>query len=615
MHAVNHSLLLAWSLQAQAVRYVVWIGLVALTCYLLVLARTQWGQSNPLRKCIVLSLLAHLLVGIYATTVQIVTAGPRGGGATSIVLVDSDGEAVEGPPEGTADEAPSQDDPAAPPQPADSEQTPPANPPAQKEDPATAPAAAKEITAVASASPASIPPAPPTPAASAGPGSSGDKTAATVDVPPPDALPAEAADPEPPPVKRADLVPVSSGSSPTATKPSAPSTAAAPGAELAPLNAAAKAEELAAAERHLPQIYADRMARDHVRVAEEHGGSEETEAAVGAALKFLVANQSPDGRWSCRALGGGHLTSQDGHNRQGAGSQADTGITGLCLLSLLAAGHTHLQGAYDEPVRRGLEFLLRSQAADGNLAGRATLFERMYCHGMAAFALSEAYAMTSDERLQPAVRAAVHYTLSSQDRATGGWRYQPHDPGDMSQFGWQAMALKSAALGSIAMPNDSRDLMRRFLKSVATGRQGGLAGYRPGHPASRPMTAEHLVCLQFMGLEPDDPVAREAGDYLLSELPGQGEPNVYYWYYGTLGMYQLQGDYWRRWNAALQAQLLATQRRDAKRAGSWDPDSVWGAYGGRAYSTALSTLCLEVYYRFLPLYVAHGGQKPTPERQ
>ncbi|MBV8610505.1 MAG: hypothetical protein JO034_24010, partial [Singulisphaera sp.] len=31
-------------------------------------------------------------------------------------------------------------------------------------------------------------------------------------------------------------------------------------------------------------------------------------------------------------------------------------------------------------------------------------------------------------------------------------------------------------------------------------------------------------------------------------------------------------------------------------------DSMYGAMGGRIYSTALATLTLEVYYRFLRLY-------------
>jgi hypothetical protein len=47
---------------------------------------------------------------------------------------------------------------------------------------------------------------------------------------------------------------------------------------------------------------------------------------------------------------------------------------------------------------------------------------------------------------------------------------------------------------------------------------------------------------------------------------------------------------------------VADQRTDGDFAGSWNPRSPWGDYGGRVFSTAVSTLCLEVYYRFLPLY-------------
>ena len=77
-------------------------------------------------------------------------------------------------------------------------------------------------------------------------------------------------------------------------------------------------------------------------------------------------------------------------------------------------------------------------------------------------------------------------------------------------------------------------------------------------------------------------------------------------------MFQRQGDDWQAWNAALQRQLLHSQRFDGERRGSWDPDPLWGGYGGRVYSTAMAALCLEVYYRYLPLY---GGKADAKEER
>ena len=127
---------------------------------------------------------------------------------------------------------------------------------------------------------------------------------------------------------------------------------------------------------------------------------------------------------------------------------------------------------------------MQTQAADGNLGGHAATFEFMYCHGMAACALSEAYGMTHDARLREPVRRAVDYTLRAQDPVGGGWRYKPGDAGDTSQLGWQMMTLKSAELAGIPIPErnpaGSRPLSAERL--VGQIRRPG----RPIAPASCP---------------------------------------------------------------------------------------------------------------------------------
>ncbi len=351
----------------------------------------------------------------------------------------------------------------------------------------------------------------------------------------------------------------------------------------------------------LPEAYRLRRIPQRQELAVSLGGSAKAAAAVEASLAWLAAEQEQDGRWDSNRWGAGIEHKVAGHDREGAGTEADTGITGLAILAFLANGQTHLEGKYRKNVQRGLEYLLRSQAADGNLAGPARLYARMYCHGMASLALSEALALTGDVRIRPYVERAVSFTVKAQHPTTGGWRYQPGDQGDMSQFGWQVMALKSASLAGIPIGQETREGMLHFLQRCEHGIQGGMAGYKPGAPPSRSMTAEALVCRYFLDLAPSDALVHEATEFLMGELPQPGQPNLYYWYYGTLALFQVQGEPWQQWNAAMQRQLLQKQRTDGHLAGSWDPDTIWGAYGGRVYSTAMATLCLEVYYRYLPL--------------
>ena len=682
--------------------WVLWAGLIAITILLVLLMRTRWGQAQPLRKCVVLSLLVHVLLACYATTVQIVQtsfqqdepalriasiegfdeqpgsrqnqsdaalrpwdvfAASAAEALTEQMPLDSP-EMADAPLDQqiqrpTADNPPktspidlSADSSTTVPQPAvptsDNSGASQHTPVAATEAPGLA--VRKKQSTVRMPAPAGPKPSRLTiddtpsikrpPSASTDTPRTGSETGATSpelaekpNVPDPvnslaglDDRPTAATSKDETRAERAAMVP-SSVESGTNTAPSDADNGSEKQPDVSqlaesnrrplpsealsldnPLDALVPVRRNASQEQ-MPELYESRTAPNKVPLAAQRGGGADTEAAVRAALEWLAANQSDDGRWDASRLEAGREGRVAQRNRRGAGARADTAITGLALLTFLGAGHTHLEGPYRSHVARGLEFLLRSQGPDGSLGGEAARFAFMYAHGMATLAISEAFAMTHDRRLEPALRKALRYTLSAQHPSTGGWRYRPGDLGDTSQLGWQLMALRSAELAGIPIPENCRAGVNRFLRSVSAGQRGGFASYRPGERISRTMTAEALVCRLFLGLDPTDPSATEAAEFLLSELPGRGKDNLYYWYYGTLAMYHLGGDYWQRWNEALKQTLLDRQRRDADLAGSWDPDTLWGPHGGRVYTTALATLCLEVYYRYLPLYAEAPTQR------
>ena len=100
---------------------------------------------------------------------------------------------------------------------------------------------------------------------------------------------------------------------------------------------------------------------------------------------------------------------------------------------------------------------------------------------------------------------------------------------------------------------------------------------------------------------------QESIAYLLENLPawsrgGRSTVHLYYWYYATLALQLSGAPEFETWNKALKATLLEGRRREGPAAGSWDPECQLGPRGGRIYTTAMSALCLEVYYRYLPFY-------------
>ncbi len=623
------------------------VGFAVLAITLLILSRTKWGQTKPLTKCVVLSVLAHVWLLMYAlgTWEMLPQGDPKGNRNSSVAIRLEGAGSLDGDsfdPQMISELAssmladsvgPDGENPESPPEEMLVE---PASPAPWESTASLAEMPLPESLAEPLAEPLDWPPVD----SSEGDNSAldqllADTTPAPLPDLPPEAEP-EAAEVTPEPVESAMQEVVSGlpelpgdfASStpppqaalpqsslpdvfppPSATQTPAPNLQAArqtsptrpvdPNVTPPPLNA------------RLPSEYKLRQASNRLQAAAAFGASADTERAVDAGLAWLAGAQSPSGAWVARDFGAGTETKALGHDRYGTGGKADTGVSGLALLAFLSAGHTHLSGDHRDVVTAGLRYLLDSQLPSGDLSGRkqmgkerSVLNARMYCHSIATLALAEAYVMTRDDALRSAVIRAAQYSINAQDVVGGGWRYSPGEAGDLSQFGWQAMALKSVERAGVTVPTVVKQRMRRFLDSCAAGSEGGLATYLPGQGfPSETMTAEALACRLLLGHRSTDAAERQALDAIMSKQPGAEQDNVYYWYYATLALFQLQDENWQVWNRALKARLLATQRTATQSAtGSWDPDKLWGGYGGRVYSTAMSCLSLEVYYRYLPMY-------------
>jgi hypothetical protein len=366
--------------------------------------------------------------------------------------------------------------------------------------------------------------------------------------------------------------------------------------ELRPFSQATKLElSLPTEERPPENPYVQRFSDRRMEIVEQMGGSKDTEGAVDLALQWFSTHQSRDGHWSAADFDQG-CGQCGGQTHIGA----DHALTGLSLLCFLGAGHTHVKaGLYRENVERGLRWLSSRQKADGDLRGEET----MYSHGIATIALSEAYAMTGDRQLFEPVQRAAGFIQRARNTNVGGWRYDPGQPGDTSVLGWQVMALKSAANAGVDVSGEAFDAARAWLDRVSERSRPGLYAYQPGQRPKPSMTAEGMFAQLLLGLRPDHRRMRDSVDFILQHLPHwESDASTYFWYYASLALFQHQGKEWETWNKALTEELTKHQRKDGRAAGSWDPVDDWSKIGGRIYQTALCTLMLEVYYRYLPLY-------------
>ncbi|MHB0954763.1 MAG: prenyltransferase/squalene oxidase repeat-containing protein [Pirellulaceae bacterium] len=320
-------------------------------------------------------------------------------------------------------------------------------------------------------------------------------------------------------------------------------------------------------------------------------GTRESENAVALGLAWLAAHQWQDGGWRFDLSTG----PCGGQCRHSGSIGTTTGATGLALLPFLGAGQTHLEGEYRDVVHAGVYYLKNHMVPTPH--GADLQEGTMYAQGIATIALCEAYGMTQDESLRQPAQRAVNFICWAQHSA-GGWRYYPGQPGDTTVFGWQMMALKSAAMAGLDVPSPVLNLAERFLDSVQSG-GGSYYGYMVPARSAAP-TAIGLLIRMYTGWEHYDPRLQRGVAFLAKE--GPSKTDMYFNYYATQVLHHYGGPAWTDWNEAMRDYLVRTQTATGHERGSWFFLDQHGVKGGRLYTTAMCTMILEVYYRHMPLY-------------
>src|SRR5262249_7359410 len=153
-------------------------------------------------------------------------------------------------------------------------------------------------------------------------------------------------------------------------------------------------------------------------------------------------------------------------------------------------------------------------------------------------------------------------------------RYGPKQAGDTSVVGWQIMALKSAQMANLNVPEKNLKLAINYLNEQMNDSNYGY-GY-VGKGATHTMTAVGLLCRQYIeNWGPNNKNLRDpVKTFILSHKPGS-EKNLYFFYYATQVLHHFGGKDWDDWNVLMRDHLIKEQEKGKPvrggKGGSWSP--------------------------------------------
>lgn len=297
-------------------------------------------------------------------------------------------------------------------------------------------------------------------------------------------------------------------------------------------------------------------------------------------LDYLVETQADNGSWDGNA-----------------------GITGICVMALLASGEDPNFGRYSKAVHAGVRSIINLQNDD-----TGSIRSGMYEHGFAMLALADCYGAIDDrllwkgkkkagrtigEALQLAVRCAV---TSQEDNSFKAWRYSPDGTdADTSASGAVFMGLLGARNAGITVPDSAIDGVVEYFVSMTL--ENGMVNYS-GMGGMGASVARSSICALVLS------IAKRTDLETFTAVKGYLKDNwdtpsmqwgAYTEYYRSQALFQVHYKLWQRWTRENTVRLAEVQGDDGS-------IPVQGASHGLSYQTGMALLSAGLNYCLLPIY-------------
>lgn len=360
---------------------------------------------------------------------------------------------------------------------------------------------------------------------------------------------------------------------------------------------------------------------DEVRDPKPTAADREVQKAVEKGLAHLAAIQDNTGAWTNDV--GNKLGHSYQRNIDGIG-KPHLGVTAICCMAFMAAGHTPDRGEYHRNVAGGLAFVLSN--IDRDTGWISQFGTRMYSHAFCSMFLAEVYGQTRDPVVLSHLRNAVRFIVESQNQQ-GAWRYIPNQSdSDMSICVCQLQALRAAANVGVLVPTTAIEAAKDYVRmSYNRNFDAGSFKYQIDWDdrSTFALTAAGVVALQSMGeydshtyegtnqrvtLDLNRSIrylqTHRPDKYASNLIPGTRTCDYGFWYghyYAAQAMYQYQFKdkrTWDEWSEMNRKHFLKLQHSNGAwtdEIGNFDPKK-------NAYATAMACLILSIPRGYLPIF-------------